>query len=250
MERQDNREYYTIDVLHIAKTLLRRLWLIALCGLLAAAIGFSIAAFGIAPTYSSSVKLYVNNSSLSIGEFSISASELTAAQGLVRTYGEILDSRSTLEMVIEKAEVDYTWKELSGMIKYAPANDTEIMRVTVTCEDPYEASKIANTISEVLRDRIGEIIDGATMEVVDYAVADTEKVAPSITKYTGVGLVLGALLSAVMVTISAMMDDTIHDEEYILRTYDYPILGKVPDLLNSANKSYGYYYRKHQKTGN
>ena len=250
MERQDNREYYTIDVLHIAKTLLRRVWLIALCGLLAAAIGFSIAAFGIAPTYSSSVKLYVNNSSLSIGEFSISASELTAAQGLVRTYGEILDSRSTLEMVIEKAEVDYTWKELSGMIKYAPANDTEIMRVTVTCEDPYEASKIANTISEVLRDRIGEIIDGATMEVVDWAVADTEKVAPSVTKYTGVGLVLGALLSAVAVIVSAMMDDTIHDEEYILRTYDYPILGKVPDLLGSTNKSYGYYYRKHQKTGN
>jgi capsular polysaccharide biosynthesis protein len=251
-QENNNKDFYTIDLMHLLKVLWKRAWVMALCGVLAAIIGFSYSSFFIAPTYSAGIKLYVNNASFSLGNtsFNISASELTAAQNLVKTYGEILNSRTTLERVVEKSGVPYTWKQVLDMIEYGPANETEIMRVTVTCEDPYEASKIANTISEVLRDRIGEIIDGATMEVVDWAVADTEKVAPSITKYTGVGLVLGALLSAVMVTISAMMDDTIHDEEYILRTYDYPILGKVPDLLNGTNKSYGYYYRKHQKTGN
>lgn len=251
MEKQEKatREYYTIDMLHIFKSLWRRAWLIALCGLLAAVIGFSIAAFAIAPTYSSYIKLYVNNSSFSLGNtsFSISSSELTAAQSLVRTYGDILDSRSTLERVIEKANVDYTWKELSSMITYAPSNGTEIMRVTVTCEDPYEASKIANTIAAVLPVRISEIIDGASMEVVDSAVPDIGKVAPSITQYTAVGLVLGVLMSMIVLVIFALMDDTIHDEEYVLRTYDYPILGKVPDLLNTGNKSYGYYSQKHQR---
>lgn len=248
---KNNEEYYTIDVLHIIKSLWARLWLIVLCGLLAAGIGFSISSFAIAPTYSSYVKLYVNNSSISLGNtnFSISASELTAAQGLVKTYGEILGSRSTLERVIEKAKVDYTWKELARMIVYAPSNDTEIMLVTVTCENPYEASKIANTIAEVLPVRISEIIDGASMEVVDSAIPDVEKVAPSITKYTAIGLVLGVLISAIAVSVIALMDDTIHDEEYVLKTYDYPILGKVPDLLNTGNKSYGYYYRKNQRAG-
>ena len=248
MEKTENsnKEYYTIDLLHIVKSLARRAWLIALCGLLAAAIGFSISAFAIAPTYSSSVKLYVNNSSISLGNtnFSISASELTAAQSLVRTYGEILDSRSTLERVIEKADVDYSWKELSDMIEYAPSNDTEIMRVTVTCEDPYEARRIANTIADVLPVRISEIIDGASMEVVDSAIADLEKVAPSITKYTAIAFILGILFSVAVVVVFALMDDTIHDEEYILRTYDYPILGKVPNLLNTGNRSYAYYSKK------
>lgn len=251
MGKQENnaREYYTIDLVHIVKSLWRRVWVIALCGLLAAAIGFSISAFAIAPTYSSFIKLYVNNSSFSLGNtsFSISSSELTAAQSLVKTYGEILGSRSTLERVIEKADVDYTWRELSEMIVYAPSNDTEIMRVTVTCEDPYEASKIANTIAEVLPTRIAEIIDGASMEVVDSAVPDLEKVAPSVTRYTAFGLVLGVLLSVVALTVSALMDDTIHDEEYVLAMYDYPILGKVPDLVNTGNKSYGYYSQKNPR---
>lgn len=254
MERQEvnTKEYYTIDVLHIVKTLWKRVWLIVLSGLLAAGIGFSISAFAIVPTYSSYIKLYVNNSSISLGNtnFSISASELTAAQSLVRTYGDILDSRSTLERVIDKADVDYTWKELSEMITYAPSNETEIMRVTVTCGDPYEASKIANTIAEVLPVRISEIIDGASMEVVDSAIPDIEKVAPSITRYTAVGLVLGVIVSAIILTIFALMDDTIHNEEYILKTYDYPILGKVPDLLDAGNKSYGYYSQKNRRAGN
>lgn len=254
MEKQDkntNAEYYTVDVMHIVKSLWRRAWVIVLCGVLAAIIGFAVSAFAIAPTYSSYVKLYVNNSSFSLGStnFSISSSELSAAQSLVRTYGEILGSRSTLERVIDKSGVDYTWKELYDMIDYSPSNNTEIMQVTVTCEDPYEASRIANTIAEVLPVRISEIIDGASMEVVDSAVPDLEKIAPSITQYTAVGLVLGMLVAVLILIVAALMDDTIHDEEYVLRTYDYPILGKVPNLLNTGGKSYGYYSRGSRKTG-
>lgn len=254
MENQEknNREDYTIDLLHIAKCLWRRAWLIVLCGLLAAGIGFSISYFGIAPTYSSSVKLYVNNSSISLGKssFSISASELTAAQSLVKTYGDILDSWNTLERVIEKAEVDYTWQELSSMIACAPSNETEIMLVTVTCKDPYEASKIANAIAEVLPIRISEVIDGASMEIVAPAIPNLNKVAPSITKYTAYGLMLGILITSIILIIIALTDDKIYDEEYILRTYDYPILGKVPDLLNTGSKSYEYYSQKHRRDEN
>lgn len=254
MEKQENstREYYTIDVLHIIKTLWRHVWVIALCGLVSAGIGFSVSSFGMDPTYSSHIKLYVNNSSISLGNtnFSISASEITAAQSLVKTYGEILESRSTYERVIEKAKVDYTWKQLSKMVTYGSSNETEIMKVTVTCNDPYEASKIANTIAEVLPVRISEIIDGASMEVVDSAIPDFTKVAPSITKYTALALMLGVLISVAVIVVIALLDDTIHDEEYVLRTYDYPILGKVPDLFNTGNKSYGYYSHKRPKTNN
>jgi hypothetical protein len=40
-----------------------------------------------------------------------------------------------------------------------------------------------------------------------------------------------------------MLDNTVHDEEYILSTYNYPILAKIPDLASSgSDKKYGYYY--------
>ena len=116
------------------------------------------------------------------------------------------------------------------------------MRVTVTAQDPYEAQKIANGIATVLPQRVTEIVEGTSMEVVDSAVANTQKVAPSITKYTAVGFILGVFVSLVIVVIYALMDNTIHDEEYVLQTYNYPILAKVPDLLDTENKKYGYDY--------
>lgn len=246
---KNTNEYYVIDVLHIAKMLWKRAWVIILSGLWTAIVGFLIALFLVTPMYSSNVKLYVNNSSFSLGNtsFSISASELTAAQGLVKTYGNILDSRSTYERVIEKAEVDYTWKELSGMVDYAPSNGTEIMKVTVTCDDPYVASKIANTIAEVLPARISEIIDGASMQIVDSAIPELQKVSPGITRYTAIGFIIGAFLSALIIAVIALLDDRIHDEEYLFRTYDYPILGKVPNLLNAGTVSYGAYPPKRPK---
>lgn len=245
MAKQDKNvvEYYSIDIAHIFKTLLKRAWLIILCGMLAAAVGFSYSSFIIAPTYSSSIMLYVNNSSFSLGNtnFSISSSEIIAAQSLVKTYAEILNNRTTLEKVIEKAGVDYEYDELAKMITAEPANGTEIMRVTVTAQDPNEAAKIANTIAEVLPTRISEIIDGASMEVIDSAIPNSEKVAPSVTNYTIIGFLIGSVLALIIVVIVAMNDDTIHDEEYILNTYDYPILAKIPDLLNANGKSYGLY---------
>ena len=86
------------------------------------------------------------------------------------------------------------------------------------------------------------------MEVVDSAVPDFNKVAPSITTYTAAGLFLGMFLMGVIIAIYAIKDDTIHDEEYILKTYEFPILGKIPYLLNSGNTSYSYYYKKKTAT--
>ena len=195
MARSDkNREdAFVIDISHIAKSVWQRAWIVAVAAVVVAALAFSYAAFFITPTYSSSIMLYINNSSISVGDmnFSISSSEISAAQSLVKTYTVILKNRTTLEEVAKEAGLSYSWKQLYDMIDAAPVQDTEIMGVTVTCADPYEAEKIANSISRVLPRRVSSIVEGSSMEVVDEAVVNTQKVAPSISKYTATGLVLG-----------------------------------------------------------
>lgn len=241
---EKNREdAFVIDISHIAKSVWQRAWIVAVAAVVVAALAFSYAAFFITPTYSSSIMLYINNSSISVGDmnFSISSSEISAAQSLVKTYTVILKNRTTLEEVAKEAGLSYSWKQLYDMIDAAPVQDTEIMGVTVTCADPYEAEKIANSISRVLPRRVSSIVEGSSMEVVDEAVVNTQKVAPSISKYTATGLVLGVLISLLWLVVKALKDNTIHDEDYILNNYDYPILAKVPDLLDTGAKKYSYY---------
>lgn len=243
LNEKSTKDGYVVDLAHIVRTVWHKIWLVAIVSILTAVIGFSCAAFLIAPTYSSSVMLYVNNSSFNVGDlgFSISSSELTAAQSLAKTYTVLLKNRTTLQRLIDETGIKYDWEDVYDMIESGPVNTTEVMRVTVTCTDPYEAEKIANGIATVLPQRVAEIVEGASMEVVDSAIADTQKVAPSVALYTATGFIIGAMFTMAVLIALALMDNTIHDEEYIIKTYDYPILAKVPDLLDTGNKRYGYY---------
>ena len=217
--------------------------MVVLCGGLL----FSYAAFLVTPLYESSVLMYVNNSSFSVGasSFSISSSEITAAKSLVETYQVILKTRMTLSDVIRVGELDYTYEKLYEMIRTETVNDTEVFSITVTSPDPYEAEHIANTIARVLPDKIGNVVEGSSVRVVDYAVVPANKMSPNITRYTVIGLLLVMMLGCVIVVMMEIADDHIRSEEYLLERFaGTPLLAVIPDMLEEKSRGKHYYYYK------
>ena len=107
--------------------------------------------------------MYVNNSSISVGSTQVNLSDLTAAQSLVETYMVILKTRGTLEEVIKEANLPYDYEQLSGMIEAGAVNSTEVFSISVTSASPEEAEKIANTIAELLPNRIADIVEGSSV---------------------------------------------------------------------------------------
>ena len=247
----NNREEYTIDLLYLLKALLKKAWFLILMGIIAGALAFGYTSNFVTPMYSSSVLLYVNNSSLSLGNVSISASELSAAQSLVDTYVVILNNRTTMEEVAEHAGVDCSAAELMGMVSAAQVNGTEVFRVTVTTDSPQKAKRIANSIAEVLPGRVQDIIDGSSMRIVDSAVVNNNPVSPNITKNTAIGIFLGVVFAAALVVVFALLDDTIRGVDHLTQNYNVPILAKIPDLVYEETQKkgsyYRYEYRKHDK---
>lgn len=240
VKTRENEE--SIDLLHLLSVLWRKAWIIVLAGILLAAACFGWATFMIPETYSSSVMMYVNTQT-NIAGYSISLSDLNTAKSLVNTYMVILKSRETLQMVLDEAESSRTYQELSGMITTSQVNNTEIFSITVTTTDAEEAARLAGAIAVVLPQRVGAIIDGASMRLVSGAIVNHAKVGPNITRYTALGLFAGILLAAVVIILLDLFNDVIRDEEHILQTYDIPILARVPDMLGKdAEHSYSYGY--------
>ena len=232
-----------IDLMRLLKALLHRAWAIVIAVIAGALIAFAYAALLITPLYKSKALLYVNNSSTSV---SISTGELSAAKSLVDTYTVILKTRTTLNAVIEKAGLEYTYEELYKMIETSSVNGTEIFQIVVTSPDPKEAEVIANTVASVLPEKISNIVDGSSVKIVDYAVVPSRKDSPSVTKYTMIGAVLGFILAAGVIVVMELMDNLVKDEEYLLQTYKLPVLAAVPDL-DADTSSYGGYYGKNYK---
>ena len=63
-------------------------------------------------------------------------------------------------------------------------------------------------------------------------------------RYTLIGLVIGLILSVVAIFLHEFFDQYIRSEEYLLRTFDIPLLAVIPDLNETHHKGSYYYYKK------
>ena len=246
----DRTEEITIDVQRLFNAVLHKLWLVVLSAVLCAGISFLISRFLITPQYESSAMFYVNNNSLSVGDasFSLSTGDISAAKSLVDSYIVILNTRTTLNDVIDYAGIDRTSGEVREMISATSVDDTEIFQVVVTSTSAQEAEKIANAITYILPKRISTIIDGTSAEIVDHAIIASRPSSPSYTKNTMIGFALGIFLSIAYIVLYALFDITIRNEDDITQICKHPILASVPDMLSSGKES-GYYRYNNDKTG-
>ena len=233
-----------IDWRQILSQLIKKSWLILICGFLAACAVFVNNKFLATPKYSSSVMFYVNNKSISESKpnTSLTASDLSAAQSLVDTYIAIIDSRTTMEIVAERDGLEYTYSQISGMTSVEKIEGTELFKVIVTSENAEEAQKIAQCMADVLPSRIENIVDGSSMRIVEDPVLNNNQVYPVNTAITMIKVfILVSLVAAALVAVYSIIDDTIRTEDYLMRTYELPILTVIPDFKTGSQQ--GYYYK-------
>ena len=247
MENRNDSEL-EIDVLKLLQSIWRKAWVILLVTILAGSAAFAGTAILIRPKYRAEALMYVNSSNISVGgtKVSISQSELTAAQTLVDTYIVIMNTRTTLEDVIEQTGVPYAYEELRKMITAEAVNGTEVFSIQVVSKSPSEAETLANAIARILPEKIASIVEGSSARIVDYAVVPAKKGSPSLIKSTAIGAVLGFFLTCGVVVVQELMDDLIHDADYLTQTYDVPVLAVIPDLL-STKSSNDYYASAEQR---
>ena len=253
----NKQEEYEIDLLKLIKFLWSKTLVIILISLVVASLVFGYTYMFITPTYTATASIYVNNSSISVGatRLTVSASELSASNNLVYTYIFILQSRTTLEDVITQAGLPYTYKQLGKMIEAKSVTNTAAFNVTVTSTSPTEAELIANTIANVLPERISEIVDGSNVRIVDYAIVPSGRSAPSFTLNTVIGILIGGFLAVVIFTIKFLIDEqndvVIHSADELRELYpDISVLTMIPDMRLSEKKGYYYssYYGSDKKT--
>lgn len=247
----ENTESREIDLLQMASALVKKWWVIAVATVLAGIIAFGYTRLGITPKYEATAMFYVNNSSIS-GK--ISLPDLNMARDCVASCGVILGTRLTLEEVIREDNLNYTYEQLGKMIDSQAVNGTEIFSVTVTSTDPQEACDIANTIASVLPQKVADAMDGVKVKVIDYAVVPQTKSSPSTPKNTVLGMLVGFVLSAGVIILLEMFNDTINSEEWLVTTYgdEIPLLSVVPDVNAKSDRryyKYGGYYGTATKNG-
>ena len=236
----NKEESMGVDLQRLLATLLNKSWLIILVSVMMAVVILLATVFLVTPQYESSAMFYVNNNAFSVGDasFSLSSGDLSTSRNLVESYIVILNTRETVNDVIDYAGVSRNYEQLTEMIQAGAVNETEIFEVVVTSPDPVEAEKIASAIAYILPKRISSIIEGTSAKVADAAVVPVKPSSPSYTNNTIIGFLLGFVLAVGTIVMQEIFDVSVREDDDIAQTCKHPILASVPDMQVQGKGGY------------
>lgn len=230
-----------LDLRVLLFALMRKLWLIVLCAIILGAAAYGYTEYFVTPMYRASVSIYVNNNKVNMEGTSatLTVSDLNTAQRLVSTYVTILKSDRVLDKVAQELDVELSASQIRSMISAESVDETEVFEVRISNADPVLAAQIANAIAAVAPDEIAEIVTGSATKIIDYARVPTAPYSPSIMRNVVLGVAIGVVIAVVIVVLQVLMDVRVREEADVVRIFDAPILGRIPDFgLDDKGEAY------------
>lgn len=215
--------------------ILKRLWIIILLPLVAAGSSAVMSFYVMKPVYEANSTLYVidknRNTDSSDSSSDISYNEIYVGGALVKDYTELVKSRTVTSSVIEKLKLeDITPAQLAGMISVSSKNDTRIIEISVSDNDPKRAMEITNAVCDVFIEKVGELMQIENVNIVDPAVQPTEPVKPRPMINIAIALFAGICMAVGIIFLMEYLDDTIKNNEDVERYLNIPVLANIPRL--------------------
>ena len=191
------------------------------------------------PMYTSSTTLVLagTNDETAEGEQdSITTTDLTLNSKLVSTYSQLVKSNKVVRQVISNLGIDISEETLRNNISVSSVSDTELIRITVTTDNPQYSADIANETAKVFTDEVAEIYNINNVHVVDTA---EESQTPSNINHKKdiiMFVVIGVVVTIAYVIIVNMLDTTVKTEEEIESLVKLPVLATIPMYDVSESK--------------
>ena len=227
MENQvtNNNDEIEIDLGEVFHLVISKLGVIILSGILLGVLSIIGTMLFITPKYESTTKIMVLNKQ---DNNTLTSADMQTSTQLTKDYAELIQSRTVLEGVIAQLNLDMTYKEMLNKVSVETSSDSRIVSISVTDEDPYTASEIANAVRDMAAEHIQSVMDIEAVNVVDTANIPNEKASPSLAKNGVIGGLLGVIIAMAAVIIIYLTNDTIKVEEDVERYLGLSVLGSIP----------------------
>ena len=229
----ENTEY-EIDLKEIFHMLQKRWVLITGITVSALIISAIVSFFILTPIYEASTTMIVSYKQNQ--ESIMTYNDLQTSQKLVATYTEIVKSELVSDAVINKLNLELSPKELIDKISVSQVGQTEILKLTVKDEDPELATLMANTIAQVFKEDIHQMMEVDNVSIIDIAKVPENPTSPNKKMNIAIAGVLGLMISVGSVIVLEFLDRTYKTPTDVERHLGLPLIGAIPDMLLEQGK--------------
>ena len=186
---------------------------------------FLVAKFSITPQYGSETKLYVLNRA---NDSATTLSDVQLSTQLTKDYKILVTSAPVMNEVIKELKLDMKASQLASSISVDTPSDTRVLQITVVSDDPYQAKKIADCVAKVSSQKICDIMKIEQVNVIEEGSLSEIPAFAVVQKWTIIGALAGIVLSAAVIVIKSMLDDTVKTTEDVEKYFDLSTLAVIP----------------------
>ncbi|SOC44851.1 YveK family protein [Salinicoccus kekensis] len=216
----------TLNLEDILEVIKKNLWMIISLMLLFGAIAAFATALLMTPQYEANTQILVSQSE---NADTVNNQDIQASLQLINTYRDIILSPTVLDDVVDNLGLEQTTGALANQITVNNQDQSQVITVTVSDENPENAEIIANEVGLVFQDRITDVMNVDNVSILAEADMgeDPSPVSPQPLVNIAIGLILGALLGVGIAFLRAFLDKRITTEEEIEKHLDLPVLGTI-----------------------
>lgn len=216
----------TIDMAELFTLLWKRLPIILLCTVAAAAISFAVNRFMITPQFQANALMIVNTRQDAAA--TVTSDQINSATKLVDTYSIIIKSDTVLQQVINNLQLNLDYDELLEKVTVEAVDSTQVMRITVTDPNVEAARVICEQITQVAPNVIVETVEAGSVKVISQAAGDPIPVSPRVKRNTAICGLLGMMVCVAVIVLRMLLDNKINSEADVTKYLDLPVLGVIP----------------------
>ena len=216
-----------VNIKEVLNYLLSKAWLIVVILLTVLAGGEVYTALLKTPLYESKTNVVLISDSSSK---QITTNDVTLSNNLVKTYSEIVKSRSVLNKVIENLKLSESYEGLAGKITVSSVTSTQLITIRISDKDSAKAKTIANEVAKVFKSEIKDIYGIDNVQIVDEAVEAGSAYNINIVKETIIYLIAGLAIGVGVVYVMYLLDKSIKDSETVEDKLGLTVIGVVPEV--------------------
>ena len=164
----------------------------------------------------------------------ITTTDLTINSKLVGTYSELVTSTDVVRQVITNTGINISEEALKSSIEVSSVEDTDVIKISVTNQNPTYATKLANETAKAFMEKVAEIYNINNVHVVDEAEEPQSPSNVNHLKDVVIFTFIGVVIAVGYVLIANMLDNTIKTREEVERLYKVPVIAEIP--LNLPEK--------------
>ena len=213
-----------IDLMELGLVLLHHWWMLVMGLLIGGILAGCYTVFAITPMYKASSTIYIFNKTTSI----TSLTDIQLGSQLTVDFQIIAKSREVLEAVIDDCDLQMSTGALSGSLTVTNPTDSHMLTITVSNANPELAARIANSMADILRQQVADIMNTDKPSTVERAVVPTRPSNPSLTGNIEKGALVGLVLVLAFLVVRFLLDDTISTEEDVRKYLGLNTLATIP----------------------